>query len=294
VPAFFSYILKNNVTYEIAVDIMFHHSTERGRAVTLVTALLLLVSQSQWVRAQLPALSCTEEENACRTRCGGNGKYDFDCNDSGQGARAFSCSCSGVGDGWATTVNDIPQEYVGTNDTQCTQEKTSCSRSCPQGTVPKFECKHEKQEGSFSLATACACVSGNASSPVQEDPVHESIPENISQENEPIIAKQNGDVCQQKKKACEATCPDGTVPDFNCENNAQPDGSSFSISSACACVSPTSESNQPAELAGNQSANLQSSGSDVPTSGFTAGANFVIQYIMASLLMIEALVQGDE
>lgn len=291
----FNYILKSNPTYEIAVEMMFNHSTERGRVVTIVTALLLLVSQSQYVSAQVPTSSCTEEENACLTRCGGKGKYDFDCNDSGEGARAFSCSCSGTGNGWATTVNDIPQEYIGANDTQCAQERSSCSKSCPQGTVSKFECKHEKQEGSFSLATACACVAGNTSSPVQEDHVNEIIPANSSQESDSTIPKQNGDTCEQKKKACETTCPRGTVPDFNCENNARPDGSSFSISSACACVSPSSESKQTVQPTGNQSANLQSDGSDVPTSsGFTAGANFVIQYIMASLLMLEALVQGDE
>lgn len=246
--------------------------------------------------------TCADEEKQCRARCGTDSEYDFDCDDSGNGAQAFSCACRSTG-GWSEAAS-IPSGFATpltfdtapiapvrnavntTTDSQgtqdyCTRERSLCAALCAEGTVPDFDCKDEtsKDGSSSSLSSACACKTDEKRSPPSKNPV-------VGPSNTPAVLEEvmprNG-TCETSKLSCQKSCPEGSRADFTCDSVPMNDGSSLqNFSSSCRCL--PLDATQDGPLSGNIQAN-----NEVPTdAGFQAGAKYAIQYMMASLLMLQA------
>jgi len=249
------------------------------------------------------ASTCAEEEKACKTRCGSGFEFDFDCDDSQNGARAFSCACRSTGE-WSEVASfpsgfETPLAFdsfpdsagrnteVNTNTVSedspdyCTRERSLCAALCVNGTQPDFDCKDDtsKDGASSSQASACACKASNSSSKT-------SIDTNIAVT--PTDLPRNG-TCETSRLSCIESCPEGSKADFTCESSSTKDGTAFrAFSGSCKCL--PLDVTQDGPLSGSIQAN-----NEVPTDDakFTAGAKYAIQYMMASLVILQAAMGID-
>lgn len=243
-------------------------------------------------RSMVTASTCADEEKTCKARCGNGSQYDFDCDDSTNGgAQAFSCACRSTGEwsevanfpsGFATPLTldsfTTSTERKDTNTSQdyCTRERSLCSALCVNGTVPDFDCKDEtsKDGASSSQASACACKSGDSSSKTTVDSTIPIVETGLTR---------NG-TCETSKLSCQESCPEGSKAEFTCESRSTKDGSALqNFSGSCTCL--PLDATQDGPVSGNLQAN-----NEVPTDSgeFVFGARYAIQYMMASLLMLQA------
>ena len=270
-----------------------NHSVISRRLLLLGWCLVLvLLTRSEGVSAN----TCAEEEKACKTRCGTGSEYDFDCDDTQDGARAFSCACRSTGE-WSEVAMfpsgfDTPLTFdssasslerntvTPTNTSQdtsdyCTRERSLCAALCANGTEPDFDCKDEtaKDGSSSSQASACACKTSSSSSKT-------SIDSNTSG-GVPTLPK-NG-TCETSRVSCQQSCPEGSKAEFTCESRSTNDGKALdAFSGTCVCL--PLDATQDGPLSGRIQAN-----NEVPTdAGFASGAKYAIQYMMASLIMLQA------
>lgn len=262
-------------------------------------------------RSQVAGMTtCADEEKNCKSRCGPQSQYDFDCDDDQNGARAFSCACRSTGE-WSE-VASIPSGFAtpfpfdmfpgtagrdaaavvsesGDNVDYCTRERASCVALCGNITAPDFDCKDEasKDGSSTSQSSACACQVDSTATPATEPTTK---PSGTASTNDSIdmFLPQNRS-CEVSRLSCQKSCPEGSKADFQCESRSAKDGSPLQdFSSSCACV--------PLDIPqdGNLSGNLQSTDGEVATdASFRAGAKYVIQYMMASLLVLQAAMGLD-
>lgn len=274
-----------------------HPSVISRRLLMWSWCLVLLLTRSQAVSAN----TCAELEKACKTRCGIGSEYDFDCDDTQNEARAYSCACRSTGE-WSEVATfpsgfETPLAFdsfpapagrntVTTANTSevssdyCTRERSLCAALCVNGTEPDFDCKDEttKDGASSSQASACACITSQSSSKTSIDA---STTGNVK------ILPQNG-TCETSRVSCQESCPDGSKADFTCESRSTKDGNNLeTFSGTCRCL-PLD-----ATLDGPLSGSLQAN-NEVPTdAGFASGAKYAIQYMMASLIMLQAALGID-
>lgn len=274
------------------------------RSLVVAACILVFVSQHQ-ARA-----TCFEEEQACKNRCGSGSKYNFDCDDSTDGA-AFSCSCTGSG-GWVES-NTVPLERASSvepvSGSRCDDERASCETSCPKGTVPEFTCESKRSGSGISLASACACTTPGGSSATDATATTDG-GDMVGAPASEWNATTNT-TCDEAWSACMNSCPVGFKADFKCDNSSSTTEGSFAIASACACtveqqqdatnskVPVATPEEEPAGVGTTSTdgsvfdpSNIQSQNQNIQQAtdaGFTMGARYVINYLTVILAAMDHL-----
>ncbi|KAL4536077.1 hypothetical protein Ndes2437B_g05510 [Nannochloris sp. 'desiccata'] len=117
--------------------------------------------------------------------------------------------------------------------TECDNRKAACEATCQdQNAISDFKC--DERNGAISSSCACAMPGSSSSSSSSSSGSDSSSSNPITPPEE--ISIPAAATCEEKAKSCEASCPEGTSAQFDC----QEDQTKAASASADSCVcSPT-------------------------------------------------------
>jgi hypothetical protein len=134
--------------------------------------------------------------------------------------------------------------------TECETRKAACDFLCrADNAVSDFKC--DEQNGAISSSCACA-ASGSSSSSSSSSSIgsdsSNTTPPAPAQATEPVIPAST--TCEEKAKACQASCPQGTSAQFDCKTDETKSASAAADSCVC---SPAQDSSNTSNTTTNPS-----------------------------------------